>query len=237
MSKQTWVSAIVCALTMVVAIARPQRVEAKQKYPPTNTTKSPKESQTNRKNTVPTPPADSSTPSEVTAAEAAVTKDQAALNDITEKLRTQFDASPDVTAANAGLKSAVTAYDAERQSLLAALQSKPEYKQALADKQEAQKKVDELHKTEGSSPASIAEAATASMNAGKVLSQMEADALAADTKAVSLKSDVTAASDKLTAMKKQFNDDLAKDQNWSTAKATLDADQAKLADARKKQST
>ncbi len=234
MLKQRVVHASILLMVVAALLLVPATAEAKKN---SNTGKKKPQQQTKKNDKKPNPPARKVDPAiqrEISADESLVAKDQAALNNISDQLRAKFDTSPDVATANANLKAAIAAYDAEYQTVVKTLLAKPDYAKALADKQAAQQKIDDLRKTDGASSEAISAAATESLVAGKRITDTESDALATDAKAVSLKSALNAASDKVAAIKAQFNDSLKQDPQWSAAKQTLDGDQAKLEQARSK---
>ncbi len=224
---------VLAVLLSLPATAEAKKKATEKKKPAQETKKNDnKKNDNNDKKNQAERAADAALQREISADEATVARDRDALNDCAVKLRSNYESSPEVTAANANLKAAMDAYEAERQILIKTLLTKPGYAQAVADKKAAQKKMDDLRKNDSSSPEDLADAASASLLAGKKVTDMETDALSTDTKAVALKADLNAASEKVSAMKAQFDDSLKRDPGWASAKAKLDADQVTLNSAR-----
>jgi hypothetical protein len=184
----------------------------------------------------------------VTDAQKALAADRAELSKATEqlglvvgKLKAAWEAKPEVAAAIHAADAARIAYDAAGAPVLANLETRSDYKAAQAAKEAAEKRVDAARSGESTgsdssaadsngsgSGDSVATAATDALVARNALTQMRVDALAGDPKAAAAKQTLTAAADKLNAMRAEFDESIKKDPAWVSARKGADDAQAKV---------
>ena len=167
-------------------------------------------------------------------------KDRAALADAEKdlkvtaaKLKTAFDTSPQQSALLDSVHKAQADYAAQRARVLSGLASNPQYKKALDDRDTLSAQL-----ASDSVPDSTrAELAAHRLEAGNTAAQFESTALAADPKAVTAHATVLDLQAKSAERATEFANSYKKDPAWISAndavekaKATLAADQKKLAD-------
>jgi hypothetical protein len=96
------------------------------------------------------------------------------------------DKSPEMVAANNAVQLAQVAYDQQRQQVLATLQDKPEYRQALARRHEAARDLKAAKASPTSAPA-VLDAATAKLDAADEVTKIQEQAIATDPAAAAAK--------------------------------------------------
>ena len=157
------------------------------------------------------------------------------------KLKAVWEAKPEVAAAIHAADAARIAYDAASAPVLASLETRSDYKAAQAAKDAAEKRVEAARTGDSTSsdsssadssgsttPDSVATAATDALVARNALTQIRVDALAGDPKAAAAKQTLTAAADKLNAMRAEFDESIKKDPAWASARKEVDDAQAKV---------
>jgi hypothetical protein len=169
---------------------------------------------------------------ELTKATSELSKAEDNLGSIAPKLRKEFEATSAWQSAQADLKSAQAEYDAARTPVLEALRQKPAYVAArdVKDRAEADRNV--VVNDASSTTEQRAAAATAVLNAGTVVTKMEADALAADPKVVAAHEKLLAANAKVQALEKEFDASIRNNADWKAARKAMDDATAKVAAAK-----
>ncbi len=162
----------------------------------------------------------------------ALEKAKANLNDLTNKMRTKFEASPEYVAAVADVKKSTAAYNTASAKFIATLQTSPEYQSLVAAKVAAQAKVDTMRKDSAVKADALAAAQADAIEATKAVTKYQTDAMNADSALSLLKDDVLLSTHNLATMKRHFESTLADDSAWAAAKTDVDRAEARLAAAR-----
>jgi hypothetical protein len=123
-----------------------------------------------------TPPPETSTPSQNTQTPAG--------NEA--ELENAVNRSPQMAAADAAVQSAQSAYDSERERVLASLTQKPEYEQAIARRHQAASDLRAVQASPASRP-SVVSAASAKLDAADDVTKMQEQAIANDPAAAAAK--------------------------------------------------
>ena len=161
-------------------------------------------------------------------ARADVTKAQTALDTLTAKLTSDYEASDEYTAAKKALADAADALNAAKVPVLAALKDAPEYKGALADEADAAKKLADLKASD--SPRTQINAANDDLfKLSAVNGKLETQAYAADPGVQSAQTALQTAKENLNKLKTGFKASLPENADYAAAKKTLDDAQTKLA--------
>jgi chromosome segregation ATPase len=180
------------------------------------------------------PPVDSSATVQakqgVNTAREAVTKAQDALTTVTNKLRTDFNASPDMTAATTEFKTAQQAYDKASKPILDKVHDSDEYKAASSAHEQDETKLTDLRANSGSADA-ISEAASDAMTQKVAMTKLENYALQADPEVAAAKGTMSQAGAKIAKLQAAFNASLTQNSEWASAKKTLDDAKQNLATA------
>jgi hypothetical protein len=161
----------------------------------------------------------------VAKARAEVSKAQTAANQVAGKVRGEFEAGAEWQAASAAQKQAQADADAARKRVLESVHDSPAYKQAQVAKKSADAELAQL-KTDNVSTQDLTAGATKAMNAGSVLSKMDADGLAGDAKFVEAKKKLLEANAKLATLGKQADELVKADTNWQAARKDVEAAEA-----------
>ena len=153
---------------------------------------------------------------------------RSALEAVHKKLETAFLSSTEWTTAQTELKQAQTEYDAAVAPAKAAIHATPEYKAALAEKEQASKSLNELRSSTPDDQAAITEASNKMLTASSALSKIETAAMADDPKIAPAKAKLAEANKKTTDVKATFEAGIKTDTEWVAAKKTLDDAKQKL---------
>jgi hypothetical protein len=201
---------------MIVGLAWGQIHAAGKGYERNQPTKTP---------TVDVPPVDSSATAQaqqsVGAAREAVKKAQDDLTTVTNKLRTDFNASPDMTAATTEFRTAQAAYDKASKPILDKVHDGDEYKAASSAHEQDETKLTDLRANSGSADA-ISELATDAMTQKVAMTNLESYALQADPQATAAKGTMSQAGAKIAKLQAGFNTSLTQNAEWTSAKKALD---------------
>lgn len=166
------------------------------------------------------------------AAEAEMQKASVAMSAAQAAARKEAESSANWKAAAEALKTAQTEYDAVRKPVFDALKAKPEYQKAKAEKEKADAERDAIINSDTSTPDQRINAATSVMTAGAVVSRMESDAMAAEPKCAEAKAKLTAASQAVEQLEKEFKESVKNNPNFTTARTNHDAAKQRLDQAR-----
>jgi chromosome segregation ATPase len=148
--------------------------------------------------------------------------------------RTNYMKQPDYAAAQKAVDEANRELDAARSAVIAKLKaSDPAYKAALQKESDARKKLDQI-RANGGSRDQISDQSKLILDAGDVVSKLEAEALAKDTTYQDCKKKLADAVAALEAQKTAMNEAIAADPNLTTLKQTMDTAKTNLSDAQKK---
>ncbi len=163
-------------------------------------------------------------------------KAQVALDEAIKKMQKDFDATPDVTAAQKAVTDASADLAKAREGVLAKLKTNASYKAAADKVAAAEKKVADLQAKHGSADA-ISAANSEAFKLSGVTSKMERDALEGDPDYVAAKGKVVDANKALADMRKTFQDGLKDNADLKPLRDTKDAAVTKVTDAQKKLQT
>jgi chromosome segregation ATPase len=169
---------------------------------------------------------------QVTDAQAELTKANKALDDLVGPLRAKFESSPDMVAALAALKDAQADHDKAAATVAAALANDSNYQAALAKKDVAQDKLDKL-RNDGGSQDQITAAAAEVMDVGSTAAQIRFATENGDNNLVQARAKLTAADAKISELNHQFQESLKSDPQWTEAKKAIDDANTKLIAANK----
>ena len=169
---------------------------------------------------------------DLTKATADLSSAENSLNSIAPKLRKDFEATPAWQTAQAELKTAQVEYDAARKPVLEALHQKPAYIAARDAKDKAEADRNALVSDSAAPADQVTAAATAVLNAGTVVSKMEAETLAVDPKVAAAHTKLLAANAKVQALEKEFDASIKNNSEWKAARKAHDDATAKVASAR-----
>jgi hypothetical protein len=113
--------------------------------------------------------------------------------------------SPELATANAAVQRAQADYDAAVQAVRDKLQQNPDYERAIEKRKQAEQQVQGVrHVDPGASPAEVAPAAQAKLEAGDEVTRLEAAAIAADPTAAAAKIKLQDAVTKRDALRNQL---------------------------------
>jgi DNA repair exonuclease SbcCD ATPase subunit len=135
-------------------------------------------------------------------ANAALSKARIALNSVVDPLRKVFETTPEWMDASKAFKAAQSKYDAAKAAVLTKVQATPEYAAAAEAKHTAEDAKNAIVKDETATVDQKMAAASAVMDAAKVVTDMEVEALAGDADFQDAKQklvDASAAVEKLNA--------------------------------------
>lgn len=150
---------------------------------------------------------------------------------ITARIRADFERRDEWVKAQADLKQAQANYEAARKPVLAAMEAKPAYKEALAAKQKADAERDALRNTRATDK--LYQAAQKALDANIALTKMESDALAADPKVQQTKTQLAAAQAAVSELTKQLEQEMESNAEWVEAKKYAEEAQLMIAQASK----
>jgi hypothetical protein len=170
---------------------------------------------------------------EVEAAAADLRKANADVAAIVAKLHKEYETSPDAAGAVAALKAAQAELEATRAPVLKNVRDSAAYKSALAAKESAQADRDTVLADPSTSPEDRTHAATAVMEAGKAVTKLETDAVAANPKIAAAQSKLVAANTAWSALLKKFDETLKDNPDWQAAMKVVDDKKQVLASAQK----
>ena len=166
---------------------------------------------------------------EISAAEKEQQAAKVKLNEIVARLRATFLSSGENKAVDDNLRQAQNAHDAAVKPVMTALADNSDYKAALADKETADKAVQDARASTDSTDEQIADLATKSLAARMQVTKMETDALAANPAVTDAKAKLTAAQTAYNDMQQKFEASIKQDAEWLAAKKSLDDATHKLA--------
>ncbi|MCG3178561.1 MAG: hypothetical protein BIFFINMI_00889 [Phycisphaerae bacterium] len=162
---------------------------------------------------------------------------------VASKLVSQFEDTPEMKAALAAEEKAQSAYQAALDAVLARLQTQEDYKAAVAARDSARAKVDEV-KRSGRRPDDLIAAANEAMNAGAAVSRLEDAAKEADPAFKTAQSVLIEAHRKVMALRDAFAKKMQSNEEWTKAnkaveeaQARVNSDQQQLNDAQKQYNT
>lgn len=164
---------------------------------------------------------------QATAARADVTKAQSAVNEVTRKLKEEFDARPEVVEADKALAGAKSAYDAAVEPVMEALVKREDYRAALSATVAAATRVAEVRADRDATAADRLSAAQSALKARDAVTQLQNQAIDADPKARAAKAAYASAADAAARLHQGFEDGLKQNPDVQAAKDTLTAAKAK----------
>jgi len=168
---------------------------------------------------------------QVTDAEDALANAQSALQAVTGPLKAAFEASPEMTAAISEVDNATAAQNAAMASLDASLANDVNYQAALKKKTDASTQLESLRNS-GASQDQIAAAALEVLNCGTEVNRIRAAAQASDPQLAKTRIALSAANEKVLALRQQFQNGLPNNPQWAAAKKAVDDAQANLSTAK-----
>jgi hypothetical protein len=171
------------------------------------------------------PPVDSTATAQaqksVSAARDTVKKAEDDLASVTNKLRSDFNASPEMTAATAEFKTAQGVYDKASKPTLDKVHDGDEYKAASAAHEQDETKLTDLRANSGSADA-ISQLAMDAMTQASTMSKLESYALEADPETAAAKGKMLQVGAKIAKLQAAFNASLTQNAEWASAKKALD---------------
>jgi chromosome segregation ATPase len=171
------------------------------------------------------PPVDSTATAQaqksVSAARDTVKKAEDDLASVSNKLRSDFNASPEMTAATAEFKTAQGAYDKASKPTLDKVHDGDEYKAASAAHEQDETKLTDLRANSGSADA-ISQLAMDAMTQASTMSKLESYALEADPETAAAKGKMLQVGAKIAKLQAAFNASLKQNAEWASAKKALD---------------
>ena len=150
---------------------------------------------------------------------------------ISKTLRADLENSDEWKNAQAALKRAMADHDTARATVLAQLDTKPEYRAAKQRKAQAEVERDAVLTSDRSSVEKRADVAQAVLNAGKALTEMETTALNADAAATDAKQRLKQAADEVATLNKQFEATMKQSAKYKAAEKAVDDSNKKVATA------
>ncbi|HUB25327.1 MAG TPA: hypothetical protein VL992_07845 [Tepidisphaeraceae bacterium] len=168
------------------------------------------------------PPEDTDQPAATQPDPNAVAEARANLNAVEQRLKTEFEASPEYKTAQDNIDAAKAAFDTEKQRVVAGLSDDPDYQAAVQKRKDAEAAIDQAHDSTDVTQDQIADLAQQSMDAKTAVTQMESQAITDDTAASSAKSKLAAATNDFAALKQKFADSMQANPDWIAAKKQLD---------------
>ncbi len=153
-----------------------------------------------------------------------VTRAKGALDQLTTKMKNDFEAGDDWQKASAALKSAQAEYDALRKPLVEAMKKRPDYVKAEQDKVKAEQEIADL-RSSGTFGDPMIKAATKRAEANSALGKIETDAFNAEPKFVEARKKLAEATTQVASLKKQFETAMAGDKDYQEAKKAVDTAQ------------
>ncbi len=154
------------------------------------------------------------------------------LHGIQARLKAEFESRDEWVRAQADLKKAQADYEAAKKPVMDALAKKPDYQKAAQAKQKAEAERDALKDARNAAD-KLYDAATRVMDANLIITKLENDALAADPKVQAAKKQLAEAQAAVTALNKQFQDEIQGNAEWAEARKLTDDAQIILAQATK----
>ncbi len=158
---------------------------------------------------------------------AELTSAQRAMTSMVRKLQSNFESSSDFTQALTKVSTSKAAYTAASSPVLAAMKTRDDY-------QAAQTAVDQARSQQTNTDTTDSERAAAARNlieARNSLSKIQNGALADDSKAAAARGTLDAATAEVASLRRQFEESMKQDTQWTSAKQAVDDAKAKVAAA------
>lgn len=159
----------------------------------------------------------------LTSARAELSKAQAKLNTVVDKLKVTFEATPERKATVAAAQKARSAYDQIRTRILDSVHASAAYKANVDERDQLVAKL-----ASDTDEANRAQAASQRLEANKKVTQLETEALAADPDAAAAQQKLVEIGGKLSAQTAEFEQSIKSNSDWQAAKADLDKAKAEV---------
>jgi hypothetical protein len=155
------------------------------------------------------------------------------MRQIAMRAQKDFEHSGEYLAAEEAVKEAQAKLDALTTPILTAVRTDPAYQAALAEKQRRQDRLRELKAAAPVTPEQLQAGAAAVLEAGKAVTQIEADALAAEPAVAEARAALAEATARLTALRDGVDDQVRADPDWQNARAQVEAAKGDVTGARR----
>lgn len=169
----------------------------------------------------------------VTAAQKTANDAQSALDAITVKAETEFDASPEYVAANSELKAAQGAYEAAASVVTDKIDTTPAFVAAKGQRDSVEKELDTLKADSSASPDAVLAKSQELMTVSSAAHKLETDAVEADPVATAAHEKLLAAQKAASTLRAAFHAKFIKTSEYLAAKSAVDEADKQLVDAQR----
>ncbi len=183
-----------------------------------------------------TPPRNNS---QIVEARKRISEAQAVVNDlkaeqkrIKDKVLAEYAEKEEWKNTAANHKKAKAAYETSKKQAQTALQSKPDYKQAVKDRVALQEKLDATSKQRDADPQAIAKIGTDLATKGIAIKKMETEAIATDEKSLAAKEAFEAAEKEMKSLDEEVEAQLQTDPDYAAIQQQVDQAELQVTQAK-----
>ena len=143
------------------------------------------------------------------------------MDQVQARLTADMESSSQWNEMNATVAQALSDLESAQQRVEATLRVRGDYQTAVAQKQAAQELADQMHASADYSPAEMMPVAQRDLAAGKLITQLQTQALASDPQWLVARERLQSTAAGRVAMQNQLHADLLNDPSWQAARQQL----------------